>query len=186
MLLKQTKTTTRPPWDPSPYEVTKVKGTQVTARRGSKQRIRNVEKWKVLKERPEEIMVKRKERQTNDTEESDDTDFDIEIEEKQQAVTPPQEVGGEQQEEEAEQEQDDGAAPRQSGPAQPQTEEEEASPGQVETQEEDPPGQEGEMVCQGGMAATCSGGGPGRGRRGSSTSSRRSRLRGRLCSSICL
>ena len=71
--------------------------------RGSKQRIRNVEKWKVLRERPEEIMVKRKERQTNDTEESDDTDFDIEIEEKQQAVPPPQEVGGGQQEEGAEQ-----------------------------------------------------------------------------------
>jgi hypothetical protein len=33
VLLKQTKTTTRPPWDPAPYEVTKVKGTQVTAMR---------------------------------------------------------------------------------------------------------------------------------------------------------
>ena len=106
VLLKQTKTTTRPPWDPAPYEVTKVKGTQVTARRGSKQRIRNMEKWKVVRERPEEITVKRKEMQTNVTEESDDTDFDIEIEE-QQAVPPPQEVGGAQQEGGAEQEQVD-------------------------------------------------------------------------------
>ena len=66
----------------------------------------------MLRERPEEITVKRKERQTKDTEESDDTDFDVEIEEKQQAVPPPQEVGGGQQEEGAEQEQDNGAAPR--------------------------------------------------------------------------
>ena len=65
-----------------------------------------MEKWKVVRERPEEITVKRKEMQTNVTEESDDTDFDIEIEE-QQAVPPPQEGGGAQQEGGAEQEQVD-------------------------------------------------------------------------------
>ena len=86
VLIKQSKTTTRPPWDPAPYVVTGVRGTQVTAKRGSKQRIRNIEKWKVLKERPEEITVKRKETSTIEEEESD-TDFDI-MEEEQDRHLP--------------------------------------------------------------------------------------------------
>ena len=34
VLVKQEKTTTKPPWDPNPYKVTKVKGTKITASRG--------------------------------------------------------------------------------------------------------------------------------------------------------
>ena len=49
VLLKQTKTTTKPPWNPQPLKVVKVKGTQVTARRGQFERTRNIEKFKILK-----------------------------------------------------------------------------------------------------------------------------------------
>ena len=81
VLIKQKKTTTKQPWDPDPYTVTEVRDTQVTAQRRSKVRIRNVEKWKVLKERPAELQVK-KEREPRDTDDSD-TDFDIAGEEEQ-------------------------------------------------------------------------------------------------------
>ena len=47
------------------------------AKRGNNQRIRNIEKWKVLKERPEEIKINKKERKTGEEEFSDDTDFEI-------------------------------------------------------------------------------------------------------------
>ena len=50
---------------------------QVMAKRGNNQRIRNIEKWKVLKERPEEIKINKKERKTGEEEFSDDTDFEI-------------------------------------------------------------------------------------------------------------
>jgi hypothetical protein len=98
VLIKQSKTTTRQPWDPAPYVVIKVRGTQVTARRGNKERIRNIEKWKVIRERPEEIKVRRKETQATITEESDDdSDFDIDTEEREQSIPRPREVEGEQQ-----------------------------------------------------------------------------------------
>ena len=108
VLIKQNKTTTRPPWDPAPYVVTEVRGTQVTARRGSKQRIRNIEKWKVLKERPEEITIKKKEKKPIEEEESDDTDFDLD-EEEQAVPSPPVVVGrGEQQRQGARRDHEDG------------------------------------------------------------------------------
>ena len=44
-----------------------------------------IEKWKVIRERPEEITVKRKEMQDHDTDKSDHTDFNIDFEEEQQA-----------------------------------------------------------------------------------------------------
>ena len=52
VLIKQQKTSTKPPYDPKPYTVVEVKGTQVTARRGEKERKRNKVKVKVVKERP--------------------------------------------------------------------------------------------------------------------------------------
>ena len=52
VLIKQQKTTVKPPFDPKPYCVTEVKGTQVTAVRGRQKKVRNKEKVKVLKDRP--------------------------------------------------------------------------------------------------------------------------------------
>ena len=75
VLIKQDKTTIRPPWDTSPYVV--MLHAQVMAKRGNNQRIRNIEKWKVPKERPEEIKINKKERKTGEEEFSDDTDFEI-------------------------------------------------------------------------------------------------------------
>ena len=52
VLVKQEKTTVKPPWDPNPYKVTQVKGTKITAARGQRERTRNVDKVKVLTKRP--------------------------------------------------------------------------------------------------------------------------------------
>ena len=51
VLLKQDKSTTKPPWNPNPMEVKEVKGTKVTAQRGDFKRTRNIEKFKILKHR---------------------------------------------------------------------------------------------------------------------------------------
>ena len=58
MLLWQRKTTTKQPYDPDPYKVTQMVGTQVTGERRGKQRIRNIEKWKVVKPRPDYLIPK--------------------------------------------------------------------------------------------------------------------------------
>ena len=72
ILIKQQKTTTNPPFHPKPYTVTSVKGTQVTAERGSKKRIRNMAKCKLVHTRPEQLVRKR---QVEDAEsDSDDAD----------------------------------------------------------------------------------------------------------------
>ena len=42
VLVGQRKTTTKPPFDPNPYTVTEVKGTQVTAERDGKIKKRNL------------------------------------------------------------------------------------------------------------------------------------------------
>ena len=46
VLIKQKKTTIKPPFDPEPYTITEVDGMQVKAKRGDKIRIRNKAKWK--------------------------------------------------------------------------------------------------------------------------------------------
>merc|ERR1712059_198119 len=46
VLIKQEKTMVRPLYDPKPYEVTEVKGAQVTCRRGGKEKKRQKEKIK--------------------------------------------------------------------------------------------------------------------------------------------
>ena len=56
VLISQRKTTTKPPFNPKKYEVKEVKGTQVTATRGSKVRVRNMAKIKLLKTRPEHLL----------------------------------------------------------------------------------------------------------------------------------
>ena len=57
VLIKQEKTTIKPPFDPKPYDVTEVKGSQVAARRGDKVRIRNMAKVKLLRKRPEHLVL---------------------------------------------------------------------------------------------------------------------------------
>ena len=61
VLVAQRKTTTKPPFDPNPYTITEVKGTQVTVEReGKKSRKRNMAKVKMLQERPERLRSTRK------------------------------------------------------------------------------------------------------------------------------
>ena len=74
VLVKQKKSSIRPPFDPNPYTVTKVKGTQVTASRGAKERTRNQVKMKVLKERPVHLQP-----QSRRWEQAEDSDNDADI-----------------------------------------------------------------------------------------------------------
>ena len=79
VLLKQTKTTTKPPYDPKAYIVEEVTGTVVTAKRGEKIVTRNVQRWKKIKERqaPTKQQVKETRRQEDSDEEDDDWEFDL-------------------------------------------------------------------------------------------------------------
>ena len=52
VLLKQTSSTSSPPWDPSPYTEAAKSNTRVTARRGDRTVSRNCEKFKILNGRP--------------------------------------------------------------------------------------------------------------------------------------
>ena len=75
VLIKQQKTTIKPPFDPAPYDVTEVKGSQVTARRGDKTRIRNRAKVKLLRRRPEHLVPDRSKLETQLGEEEDKEDY---------------------------------------------------------------------------------------------------------------
>ena len=59
VLLWQKKTTTKQPYDPDPYVVTKVIGTQITGERRGKHRRRNIERWRVVKPRPAHLIPER-------------------------------------------------------------------------------------------------------------------------------
>ena len=52
VLLKQEKNTTKPPFDPHPYNVIKVKGCEITAQRNGQVRVRDKSFIKVLQPRP--------------------------------------------------------------------------------------------------------------------------------------
>ena len=52
ILITQDKSTIRQPFDPNPYEVTKVSHAQVTAERNGRKKVRNMGKCKIVKERP--------------------------------------------------------------------------------------------------------------------------------------
>merc|ERR1712059_35992 len=76
-LIKQEKTTVRPLYDPKPYEVTEVKGAQVTCRRGGKEKKRPKEKIKIVEERPEYLTTRG---QTHrDTQIDEDTEVEINL-----------------------------------------------------------------------------------------------------------
>ena len=51
VLVKQQKTTIKPPFDPKPYQVKEVRGTQITVVRGRQQKVRSKEKIKLLRDR---------------------------------------------------------------------------------------------------------------------------------------
>ena len=51
VLVKQQKTTTKPPFDPKPYQVKEVRGTQITVIRGKQEKVRSKEKVKLLRDR---------------------------------------------------------------------------------------------------------------------------------------
>ena len=53
ILLQRKKTTTKSPWDPTPYEVEKIKGSEVTARRGEEVKRRAKNNVKPVKPRSE-------------------------------------------------------------------------------------------------------------------------------------
>ena len=72
VLIKQKKTTTKPPFDPKPYTITKVEGMQVTAERGDKIRVRNKAKWKLVKERPSRLQPRPRDLQDVDSDSDDD------------------------------------------------------------------------------------------------------------------
>ena len=72
------KTTIKPPFNPTPYDVTEVKGSQVAARRGDKGRIRNMAKVKLLRKRPEHLVpdqLKFEKQLTEQDEEEEDYTF---------------------------------------------------------------------------------------------------------------
>ena len=48
-MVKQVKTTIKPPFDPDFYVVTEVRGTKITGERRGKIKTRIVEKWKLYK-----------------------------------------------------------------------------------------------------------------------------------------
>ena len=75
VLIKQEKTKTKPPWNPDPYTIVKVKGSQITATRGKEKKVRNLKKFKLLKERPAELRTKGAEKEVR--EEDSDWDFNL-------------------------------------------------------------------------------------------------------------
>ena len=76
VLIKQTKTTTKPPFDPSPYNVTQVKGNRITAQRHDKKRVRDKNHVKLLKDRPNYLKPSWDKTTSNNS--TSYADFDIE------------------------------------------------------------------------------------------------------------
>ena len=71
VLVSQRKSTIKPPFDPSPYRVVEVKGTQVTVERSGSIKKRNLAKVKVLKDRPNRLRSKQFSLQEEDQEEEE-------------------------------------------------------------------------------------------------------------------
>ena len=91
MLIRQRKTTIRPPWNPDPYTITKVKGSQITATRGEEKKVRNLKKFKLLKERPADLRPRRSSKAV--LEEDSDWDFDLKRKKSREEEAGPAGVG---------------------------------------------------------------------------------------------
>ena len=59
VLLKQDKSTTKPPYDPNPYKVVRVEGNRVTINNGEKERVRDKNKLKPIPARPAYLETRR-------------------------------------------------------------------------------------------------------------------------------
>merc|ERR1711864_42419 len=81
VLIKQEKTTVRPPYDPKPYKVTEVKGAQVTCRRGGKEKKRPKEKIKIVEERPEYLTTRGQTYRDTQIDEDIEVEINLTIEE---------------------------------------------------------------------------------------------------------
>ena len=79
VLIKQQKTTVKPPYDPKPYVVTEVVGTQITATRAGKETRRNKAKVKVVKVRPAHLQDVTREGIYQEYSDSED-DVDLQLE----------------------------------------------------------------------------------------------------------
>ena len=78
ILVKREKTTTKSPWDPSPYSVVKVQGSKVTATRGEQTRARAKNHIKVVKERPGHLQVQQPKRKKK-PEEEEELDLEVDM-----------------------------------------------------------------------------------------------------------
>merc|ERR1719319_1542724 len=78
ILVKREKTTTKSPWDPSPYSVVKVQGSKVTATRGEQTRARAKNHIKVVKERPEHLQMQQPKRKKK-PEEEEELDLEVDM-----------------------------------------------------------------------------------------------------------
>ena len=79
VLVKQNKTTVKPPFDPEYYIVTEVRGTKITGERRGKIKTRNVEKWKLYKERPAHLSITHQPKEGGQEETESDSDFEFEV-----------------------------------------------------------------------------------------------------------
>ena len=79
ILIAQDKSTIRQPFDPNPYEVTKVSHAQVTAEGNGRKKVRNMGKCKIVKERPNYLKDKECKEIRRQIYESDSelSDFDL-------------------------------------------------------------------------------------------------------------
>ena len=89
VLLHQKKTTTKPPFNPDPYTVTEVRDTKITAERRGEYVTRNVDKWKILKDRPRYLRTTTQQNQQMEDEDSD-SDFECDLPKRTPDPPPPQ------------------------------------------------------------------------------------------------
>ena len=79
VLVKQRKTTVKPPFDPDYYIVTEVRSTKITGERRGKIKTRNAEKWKLYKERPAHLSITHQPKEGGQEEMESDSDFEFEL-----------------------------------------------------------------------------------------------------------
>ena len=87
VLIKQEKTTIKPPYDPRPYTVVEIKGTKITAERDGQTRSRNKAKFKKIWNRPHRLLPAGLQEETGTEAESED-ELDIMLEEESGDVEP--------------------------------------------------------------------------------------------------
>ena len=79
VLVKQDKATIKAPLDPDYYIVTEVRVTKITGERRGETKTRNVEKWKLYKERPAYLNITEPPKVGEEMEPESDSDFECEL-----------------------------------------------------------------------------------------------------------